>query len=103
MTRRALLGVGGLRPLHSRPERRAGRLHPFWLVAAGCAAGCLTAQVVLWLGSSIPVCARRRAPDPPEGRRGTPFGVVSGAWRPCVFRYSRSLCFTASRGKATKL
>ena len=30
---------GGLRPMHSRPERRAGRRHPFWLVAAGCAAG----------------------------------------------------------------
>ena len=39
--RQALLGVGGLRPVHSRPERRAGRHRPFWLVAAGCAAGCV--------------------------------------------------------------
>src|SRR5271156_5818718 len=40
--RQALLGVGGLRPLHSRPERRAGRHRPFWLlIAAGCAAGCV--------------------------------------------------------------
>ncbi len=37
--RQALLGVGGLRPLHSCPERRAGRLRPSWLFAAGCAAG----------------------------------------------------------------
>jgi len=39
--RLALIGVGGLRPVHSRPERRAGRRRAFWLVAAGCAAGCV--------------------------------------------------------------
>src|SRR6516225_12364749 len=49
--RLALLGVGGLRPLHSRPERRAGRRRPFWLIAAGCAAGRVSAlQVVLGVG-----------------------------------------------------
>jgi hypothetical protein len=31
----------GSGPLHSRPERRAGRHRPFWLFAAGCAAGCV--------------------------------------------------------------
>src|ERR1039458_10373988 len=44
-SRLALLGVGGLRPLHSRPERRAGRRGPFWLFAAGCAAGCVQPSI----------------------------------------------------------
>jgi hypothetical protein len=34
----------GFRPLHTRPERRAGRLRPFWHGAAGCAAGCVKAR-----------------------------------------------------------
>src|SRR6516165_1409278 len=61
--RLALLGVGGLRPLHSRPERRAGRRRPFWLFAAGCAAGCV--QPLRLLGSVCPLfvaCQPRPTP-----------------------------------------
>ena len=32
----SLLGVGGLRPWHSFPGRRAGRRRPSWRCAAGC-------------------------------------------------------------------
>ena len=59
--RQALLGVGGLRPLHSRPERRAGRRRPFWLVAAGCAAGCVQPLDWSWVVSSIQCPGRLRA------------------------------------------
>ena len=51
--RQALLGGGGLRPLHTRPERRAGRRRPFWHIAAGCAAGCVKARGVVLGVSSL--------------------------------------------------
>jgi hypothetical protein len=47
--------------LHSRPERRAGRRRPFWLSAAGCAAGCVKARGVVLGVSSL-----RRIPGQPR-------------------------------------
>src|SRR5664279_344052 len=55
-----LLGVGGLRPLHTVPGRRAGRLRPSWLHAIGCAAGVSYAQDCVVGTSLVSVRVSRR-------------------------------------------
>ena len=69
--RQALLGVGGLRPLHTCPERRAGRHRPFWLCAAGCAAGFGEGPGVVLGVSSL----RRLLARPTCGHDETPTGL----------------------------
>ena len=59
---------GGLRPLHTRPDRRAGRHRPIWHIAAGCAAGCVKPgdcpRCVLFSSSAgSPEGQARRNPD----------------------------------------
>jgi hypothetical protein len=86
------------------PNGEQGGIVPFWLVAAGCAAGCLTAQMVLWrvvLVSSV-LGDVRPGTGPPGGRRAEVIASLSGADRPSVFRYGRGLCLTASRGKGNQ-
>ena len=75
--RQALLGGGGLRPLHPRPERRAGRRRPFWLGAAGCAAGCVKAR---GLSSVCPRFANITSVQV-DGRAETPTGLGWGSER----------------------
>src|SRR5580698_6048969 len=68
LARLALLGVGGLRPSHSRPERRAGRHRPFWLIAAGCAAGVYSPVIA---SGSCPLFVLS-------------WGLKAGALKPCL-------------------
>ena len=79
----ALLGVGGLRPLHSRPERRAGRRRPFWLVAAGCAAGCV---------KPFAVVARCRPHFGAPARRGLDGSVLTARRRSGCVHGSQPRC-----------
>ena len=65
--------------LHSRPERRAGRRRPFWLIAAGCAAGCAA------LGWSWVCRPQFLDPDGPAHRRAEAVSVSACQWVLHVF------------------
>jgi hypothetical protein len=43
-----LIGVGGQRPSHAVPGRRAGRLCSSWRSASGCAAGVVMPRIASW-------------------------------------------------------
>src|SRR5665213_4416744 len=43
-----LIGVGGQRPVHAVPGRRAGRLRSSWRYASGCAAGVVMPMIASW-------------------------------------------------------
>lgn len=74
--------------MHTRPERRAGRRRPFWLSAAGCAAGCVKAR-----GLSS-VCPRFSIFRPVQvDRRAT---TPTGLWKVRTTSLSGKISFDGS-------